>query len=258
MSSRYQKELLKLKNRHGGLLRAPDVVDAARPLHSPLHEHFEWDDSVAGERFRLVQAQQLIRAVITIIPRADGEPVSARAWISLPNDRADGGGYRETVDVLQDADLLEQAFKSLQEDLSRLRQKYRAFTELAAVLDEMEAAAAAAPPPQPPAKPRRRTKTAQARRVMPRGRQGPDTECASFAIRRMIVECRTITTEELRSVADRAGFDGIPDSTLRTLIGDVCATLAAAEQCGWRQFKPWEPAAPPRGRRTASTQRGVK
>ena len=29
------------------------VVEDARPEESPLHAHFEWDDQIAGEQFRL-------------------------------------------------------------------------------------------------------------------------------------------------------------------------------------------------------------
>lgn len=39
------------------------VVAAAEPQDHPLHDQFEWDDSVAGPEFRLVQAQRLIRSV---------------------------------------------------------------------------------------------------------------------------------------------------------------------------------------------------
>lgn len=37
------------------------VVDEARPKDAPLHDRFEWDNKVAGEAYRRVQAQQLIR-----------------------------------------------------------------------------------------------------------------------------------------------------------------------------------------------------
>jgi hypothetical protein len=49
-----------------GRLQPPDVLDAARPETSPLHPAFEWDDGEAAEQFRLIQARQLIRAVVVI------------------------------------------------------------------------------------------------------------------------------------------------------------------------------------------------
>lgn len=46
-----------------GVLTPAMVVEAARPARSPLHSHFEWDNKVAGEKYRLVQAGILIRKV---------------------------------------------------------------------------------------------------------------------------------------------------------------------------------------------------
>lgn len=46
-----------------GRLTAAGVLDSARDSASPLHRCFEWDDSVAGERYRLDQARRLIRSV---------------------------------------------------------------------------------------------------------------------------------------------------------------------------------------------------
>lgn len=40
-----------------------DFLKAARPKSHPLHDEFEWDDAIAGERFRLLQAVMLIRRV---------------------------------------------------------------------------------------------------------------------------------------------------------------------------------------------------
>lgn len=46
-----------------GQLRPRTVVDEARPEGSPIHAAFEWDDSAAGEKYRVHQARNLIRAV---------------------------------------------------------------------------------------------------------------------------------------------------------------------------------------------------
>ena len=38
-------------------------MKAAEPLNSPLHAYFEWDNTIAGTRYRLQQARELIRTV---------------------------------------------------------------------------------------------------------------------------------------------------------------------------------------------------
>jgi len=61
-----EQELSRLTEEGGGTLLAVRVVDAARPPRSTLHRYFEWDDSIAGEAYRLIQAGALIRSVRVI------------------------------------------------------------------------------------------------------------------------------------------------------------------------------------------------
>jgi hypothetical protein len=59
----------------GGELDARQVREVARDPVSPLHRYFTWDDGEAAERYRLGQAERLIRRyklTVTTV-RADGE-----------------------------------------------------------------------------------------------------------------------------------------------------------------------------------------
>lgn len=55
----YKKELRRLHKKHKGL-QSRVVLDEARDSHSPIHDVFEWDDTVAAEAHRLQQARELI------------------------------------------------------------------------------------------------------------------------------------------------------------------------------------------------------
>jgi hypothetical protein len=76
-----------------GRLDPEHVVDAAQDEHHPLHDHFEWDDSIAGHKYRLFQAEALIKRVklrvkheniVSIIPiYVKDESTSERGYISL-------------------------------------------------------------------------------------------------------------------------------------------------------------------------------
>jgi hypothetical protein len=46
-----------------GSIVAEKIIEAARDARSPLHEHFTWDDAIAGHERRLDQARALIRRV---------------------------------------------------------------------------------------------------------------------------------------------------------------------------------------------------
>ena len=62
------------------------VVDTARDPKNPLHSCFEWDDTVAAEKYRIVQAGQLIRSVKVVYEAPKG-PSTMRAFVPVrPSD----------------------------------------------------------------------------------------------------------------------------------------------------------------------------
>lgn len=69
---------------HGQLTPRLVLEEARDPKH-PLHDRFEWDDSIAAEKYREVQASELIRSVR--VRQVDGaEQETVRAFHSLPRD----------------------------------------------------------------------------------------------------------------------------------------------------------------------------
>lgn len=141
-------ELEGLRQRHGGVLRPEDVVDFARDPSTALHARFTWDDTEAARRYRLVQAGEVIRLVISVYAE-ETKVHRIRAFVSLPSDRATGGGYRSTREVMNDevrrAEMLRAALAIFQS--ARLR--YAHLKELAGVWDavrEVEETIEVAPP----------------------------------------------------------------------------------------------------------------
>lgn len=95
-----RKVLTQIATQKGGVLTVDDVLTEAQDESSPLHKHFEWNDSAAADAHRRYQARVLIqRCRITLV---EPEPVQIRAFVSLQNDRETGGGYRLTTDVMND------------------------------------------------------------------------------------------------------------------------------------------------------------
>lgn len=137
-----QIEALKaIAARDGGLLRPRAVVDAARPLESPLHGAFEWDDTIAGEKYRISQAQQLIRS-FKVIHEKDGEKCEAPMFIGLSVDRTEDSAnnpYRMSSDVLKAPDLLAIAERDALEQLRGLRQRHGHIKRLCDVWDAIDA-----------------------------------------------------------------------------------------------------------------------
>jgi hypothetical protein len=111
-------ELARIDQQNGGL-KAPDVVDEARPVDALLHPAFEWDDQVAAEMHRQDQARYLIRA-IQVVP-ANNQPQSVYVHINSTNS------YMPVETVVQQTDLYIDAYKSA---CARIKEAQTALAEL--------------------------------------------------------------------------------------------------------------------------------
>ena len=130
--------LQRLAEKNGGLLRPDDIIEAARPASSPLHNKFTWDDTVAAHKWRLEQARALLRVTVHYLTN-DTEAV--RVFVSLTPDRdGENGGYRRLVSVMSDKELRQQLLDDAMDEMQRFREKYKELKELAEVFAAMSAA----------------------------------------------------------------------------------------------------------------------
>jgi spore germination protein YaaH len=132
------KTLQQIAKRNGGYLRPRDVVDAARDEKSPLHNQFEWDDSIASEKYRQWQARALIRVQVEFESVGDGEEIAFRVFTSLVSDRLPAGGYRVTTNVMANPELRDELLADALAEMRRFQAKYRHLKELAEVFAAME------------------------------------------------------------------------------------------------------------------------
>lgn len=116
-----------------GELTPAGVVDAARPEKSPLHERFEWDDQVAGEEFRRLQASELIRSV-RIEYAQSPEPKSVRAWVARRDAGQAGRGYVPVEEVVVDDVAMQVVRRQFEREVQELRRKYGHLDEFAEIM----------------------------------------------------------------------------------------------------------------------------
>lgn len=118
-----------------GQLTPEDVVDVARDETHPLHSRFEWDDQVAGEAYRRIQAAELIRSVrVTYSESPEGEERSVRGWSAL-SEAPDRRGYVPTEEALEDPFTAKLLLRQAERELKAFRKKYghlKAFADLVA------------------------------------------------------------------------------------------------------------------------------
>lgn len=120
-------ELDRLVAKHGGTVTPEQVVRFAKNPKTALHSYFEWDDKVAGEKYRLEQAEQYLRVVATVIQvPGSGETVRVRAFLSLPSDRGTGT-YRPIGDVMADPAREAECMEMLRREIVSLERRYKHF-----------------------------------------------------------------------------------------------------------------------------------
>jgi len=119
-----------------GLITPQAVIERARNPNSSLHSKFEWDDTLAAEKWRIEQARRLLQVTIEYIGE-NPEPV--RAFVSLVRDRSgDDTGYRVTSVVVSDKELYAEMLRDAVCEMRVFEQKYRRVKELRHVFAAMK------------------------------------------------------------------------------------------------------------------------
>ena len=121
-------EIKAIRDKHGKL--TPKLVlDTARNPKHPLHSQFEWDDEVAGEKFRLAQARELIQSVRLRFVDAAGETKSARRYYAIRAADADEFDYDDVEEVMQDRFRRKLLLNEMQRRIDELVQQYGVLEE---------------------------------------------------------------------------------------------------------------------------------
>lgn len=116
----------------GGELQPKHVVDAARSSNHPLHPHFEWDDAVAAEAFRLDQARNIIR--IVRVEDVDSNEGTSRAFLSIATKN--GTAYRAVDEVKRSAELQAALLQGAARDLDAFERRYKELVEVCQIVSK--------------------------------------------------------------------------------------------------------------------------
>ena len=120
------RALARISDENKGRLTPRAVVAAAEDTRSPLHKHFEWDDTAAASKWRERQASKII-AVIHV-EDLDVEEGTARAFLSV----TDKGGvsYRQHAEVKSSIDLQLAVLQTAERDLEAFERRFRNLTDI--------------------------------------------------------------------------------------------------------------------------------
>ena len=111
------------------------LVDVSRAEDAPLHDLFEWDDSIAGEKYREVQAGKIIRSIE--ITYEEKTPVRAFFPVKY-QESTEKSSYKSISVVLRNTDMREQVLSTARREMTSFVCRYKNIEELANVIEAME------------------------------------------------------------------------------------------------------------------------
>ena len=118
-----------------GRLTAADLVEESRPEEAPLHPEFEWDDSIAAEKYREVQAGGVIRHLVKVsIDVKEALPVRAFFPVTVSEKT-----YERIETIISVEDKRQVLLSRALSELKSFEQKYASLTELCSVFDAIHA-----------------------------------------------------------------------------------------------------------------------
>ena len=139
----YTDAIRSLAEKHGSITAAIVLV-AAKAKSSPLHPYFLWDNTAAAEKFREIQAQQLIRSIkVTYEPSEDvSTHIRVREFVCVTPDSEDPETASANIYVpystaIKVESYRDQVMSQCRRDAESFRQKYRALQEAATIIEAM-------------------------------------------------------------------------------------------------------------------------
>lgn len=128
------EEIISLEDNEG--VSAESVLNKARNRNSALHDFFEWDDTTAGEQWRLQQARILINEVkITV-----GDEIISR-YENVSIKTMDGSNeriYKPLIEILSNEDYRKQIVLRALNHQKYWADQYKQYSELKPIISSIK------------------------------------------------------------------------------------------------------------------------
>ena len=120
------KKRLELIKKQKGKLKPQYVIEDAKDKSSPLHNVFQWDDSKAGNEYRLFQARQLIARIVEVVI-VEGKPVQMKSFFNIQHDKNDEQVYITLKESVTNPDYKQQVLDQLIKELEYITDLMKTF-----------------------------------------------------------------------------------------------------------------------------------
>ena len=121
------EEIERIYNRDGFVDPAVLVMES-KEESAPLHKCFEWNDTEAAKKYRITQAKEIVRSIVTVHETTNTE---ARAFVSVKQE------YLPISVVIKQPDTREILLNQALNELRWFERKYSQLSELCGVIQEI-------------------------------------------------------------------------------------------------------------------------
>lgn len=128
-------ETLERIEQRDGTVTKEAFLEESRPEDSPTHNMFEWDDTIAAEKYRLEQSRMIIADVVVTIERAD-EPKRVAGFVNVTYGKNNKAEYNSMEIAMQDDVKRKAVLANAFDELRTFENKYSEYQELAGVFAE--------------------------------------------------------------------------------------------------------------------------
>lgn len=126
-------ELEKIAEKRGSL-KASYVVEESRNKNAVLHKCFEWDNQKAADKYRINQAQDMIRNIVSVKIGQIEPSKPVRAFINFKQDNE----FVSIVNVINNSELLENMLDAAMKELKAFQCKYAALEFLSDLMSGID------------------------------------------------------------------------------------------------------------------------
>ena len=111
-----------------------DVLEYARDPQTELHKCFEWDDTIAAEKWRKQQARWVCNSLVVTVIEEERPQVTFRVIQHDTEDKI----YRPVVLTVQNEDQYGRLLDMAKRELKAFKDRYAEIVELRNVIEEIE------------------------------------------------------------------------------------------------------------------------
>lgn len=112
-----------------GVIEPETVVLESQTPSAPLHSCFEWDDEKAAHKYRITQAQNIIRAIVVV---DEAKQPETRAFVNVQRE------YHPVSVVVRNPEKREILLQNALNELRWFERKYNTLQELSNVFAAIE------------------------------------------------------------------------------------------------------------------------